>query len=282
MEGSPERRFPSATDLAESLWSLDQRRAQRTAVARRERHRKVFATIGVVLTTITVVLALLGIQWQKQAASEKRLREETERLMYGAKLTEAQDYILGGFHEMAIRSLEDCPARLRNWEWGYLLMRSNLDLMTFLGDTDRPMGYLMSPDGNLIVTLNYGDPVSFTVWDAATGEMRARHPFCESCIPVSADFHPNSHQIVVGSGDGYVAEVKVDNGEIIRRWRALPGALRAVAYSPNGELVAAGGWDPVTVWKDGQPYGLEEGYDLSAGDYLAFSKGLEVSGELHL
>lgn len=84
------------------------------------------------------------------------------------------------------RVLEQCPPRLRGWEWGYLSgLWSSAYLV--LEDAGGPVDF--SPDGRLIAT-GGGAKCHVRLWDAATGAMLAElvsHTGHVSSVAFSAD-----------------------------------------------------------------------------------------------
>jgi hypothetical protein len=63
------------------------------------------------------------------------------------------------------RHLSACPARFRNWEWGYLNRLCHLDLGTLSGHTGPVTSVYFSPDGKRLATV--GKDGSVMIWDSS-------------------------------------------------------------------------------------------------------------------
>jgi len=108
-----------------------------------------------------------------------------------------------------------------------------------------------SPDGRTVVT--GGDDHAVAVWDARTGAKLAGLSGHEALVP-AAVFLPGGRVFATGSFDGTV-RVWDAATRAVRRTLTLGGRVRALAASPDGALLAAGGdsadgvvslWDPET------------------------------------
>lgn len=88
-----------------------------------------------------------------------------------------------------------------------------------------------SPDGQLIVTTLYGEPVR--TWDAKTGRKVQEFVGHGSDVHQAA-FSADGMRIITASADGTVRLWNARTGEEIRRFRN-PGPVRDVLLSPDGK-----------------------------------------------
>ncbi|KUJ85778.1 cytochrome C [Ruegeria marisrubri] len=101
------------------------------------------------------------------------------------------------------------------------------------------------------------------VLDLSTGE---EHDFTLDRRPILAlALSPDRRQLAVGDGEGYIMVIDTQSWSIARDFRAtLRGPVWALAYSPDGENIHAGGIDdamyswPVSALGDHQQMATEE------------------------
>ena len=127
-------------------------------------------------------------------------------------------------------------ARIRAWLQG---LGSNVNAASY------------SPDGRLLATLTEDGT---TLWDTATWR-RAGPPLRGEPGGDGLAFSPDGRTLAVAGGAGHVELWDVTTRRVVRRLTdpaAVPGqaALGAVAFSPDGTVVTAGGVDTnhVTLW----------------------------------
>jgi WD40 repeat protein/tRNA A-37 threonylcarbamoyl transferase component Bud32 len=231
----PEDRYGSARALAGDLehWLADEpTTAARDPVATRlarwaRRHKTLAAGIGALLITAVVALAISTVLiGSEQARTRQQFhRAEQERRRADEKAREAaeraehlrrQDYIsrVNLAHREVLEDnvaraedlLEGCPADLRNWEWHYLRRLCHLEISTYRGHVQNVRCLAVSPDGKWV----------------ASGSGIWRHWSMDS-------------------ERGEVRLWDVGTGRERRAFVDLPGTVQAVAISPDGKRVAAGG-----------------------------------------
>jgi WD40 repeat protein/serine/threonine protein kinase len=233
----PEQRYPDAEELAADIerWLGDE-----PVLAHREtlwarlmrwcrRHRPLVASAGVLLVTAVAGLTL-GIVVLDRAQRETEHQREvavlesesatfmSEEANARAESLRRRDYInrvnlayrefLDDNAAWAEQLLYGCPSSLRNWEWSHVQRLAHLELDTFV---------------------NAGAAQRFDVWSLA--------------------FSTDGDRLVSGSGPwfqphaaatGALALREVESGREIFAHRGWPGAVQAVAFSPDGKCVVAG------------------------------------------
>jgi WD40 repeat protein/serine/threonine protein kinase len=233
----PGDRYSNARDLAADIerWLADEpvlaytetrwERLQRWARG----HRPLVAGLGALLVTavvgLTLGLFLLG-QAQRETEAQRQLAIE-QRQVASFMSAEAnsraaslrrRDYV--NRVNLAYREFRDdnaalaeqilygCPSPLRNWEWSYVQSFAHLELDTFVSARS---------------------PHQYDVWSLA--------------------FSPDGRRIVSGSGPWFQARSERTAGLVVRELESgrevfsklgMPGAVQAVAYSPDGKRIVAG------------------------------------------
>lgn len=92
-------------------------------------------------------------------------------------------------------------------------------------------------------------------------------------------YHAPTHQLAVGDGEGYILVIDTQEWRITRDFRAMrTGPVWALTYSPDGQMIYAGGLDPVVY---GWPVELLDTYEPVGGDQRSFLRnpGAMSNGE---
>jgi hypothetical protein len=189
----PEERYSSTRELADEIehWLADEAvSVYREPVTVRltrwgRRHRTLASSLGVLLITATIGLAIAAmlIRREQLRTDEKRIEaelnlvetkrqrkkaddnaldanrraEELKRKNYIGNVNLAMSECESNNVARAIELLEGCPNDLRGWEWNYAWRQCHLELGTFrqLGWTLN--GVAFSPDGARIASVSGGN-----------------------------------------------------------------------------------------------------------------------------
>ncbi|MDB5313266.1 MAG: hypothetical protein JWO38_7468, partial [Gemmataceae bacterium] len=113
-------------------------------------------------------------------------------------------------------------------------------------------GHALTPDGKLLIT-STGDPY-FQVWDATTGEERARSPVPggsrNGSEAAAVAVSPDGKRFATARGDGRVDIWETSTGKPVVPLATHRDILDAVAVSPDGRLAATLGHDEtIRVWE---------------------------------
>jgi WD40 repeat protein/serine/threonine protein kinase len=281
MAKSPNDRYATPNELARDLecWMADEPvSVYREPISVRltrwgRRHRTMATGIGVLLVTAVAALGagtlLLG--WANERTEGQRSLAERERQRAELKSIEAREKAEALEHQLYVNRinlaqheyqdntaraedlLDQCPQRLRGWEWSYLKGLCHLDLATVQGHSLGAKSVDFSPDGTKFVSgggrsylvASAGDDCELILWDAVTrGEIR-RFPGLKGSVH-SVRFSPDGSMIAAGSG----FYQPTDQGQL-SLWSTATGKLLlskptdhlnvlSVAFSPDGKVLAAG------------------------------------------
>jgi RNA polymerase sigma factor (sigma-70 family) len=132
------------------------------------------------------------------------------------------------------------------------------ELRRLEGHAPWPFGAAFAPDGRTLIT--WGADARVCVWDVATGQRLREISYVEipdpkrpvpPAIRVGAMFvaavSPDASLIALGSSNGRVVIHELATGRELRRIGGLPGGVPAMAFSPNGRMLAWSGADDPTV-----------------------------------
>jgi WD40 repeat protein len=101
----------------------------------------------------------------------------------------------------------------------------------------------VSPDGRAVVVGSSGG--SFRIYDASTGKERRRLRLVDRSSSVQA-LSPGGRLLAFADGTGFVRVADVTSGQEL--YKRPHDGVRALAFSPNGQLLAGAGSGPVRLW----------------------------------
>ena len=218
----------------------------------------------------------------KARERETKARERVECSLYANRLALAEQEWLEGYVARAERLLDECPERLRHWEWNYLKRLFHPEILTIetgLGGG----GVVFSPDGkelarpSLMKDRGHSKrPYLLSFWDAASGkELRSleqpRDEIPRSYwIPSLLVYSPDGKRLAAvarrGSKDTDCWDVTVWDLDTFRELYTLDGHegrfCPSVAFTADGRRLAiADRKPPVRLWDaaTGQQVGAIEG-----------------------
>jgi serine/threonine protein kinase/WD40 repeat protein len=270
VDGSPERRLASATELADRLRGLaarrasqederrrleqeaaERRRAEREA-ARSERRRRqllLAATVGVILTVVGAVIA-----WRERtvARAERALREDFRRRLYVSDMNLAgQAYSEGSLRRVVTLLDHHVPtpgqADLRQWEWFHWWHATHLESASTLQGDGPPFAPEVSPRGDAVAVVDF-----FGVLRLYDEQLRTVNLASTDAAPGGGmAFSPTGEWLATLARSGEVEIWSVNEAlerqpvRLMRPARSLdseagPGSRGTLEFSPDRPFLAAG------------------------------------------
>ena len=121
---------------------------------------------------------------EKSAATERSTREKLEHNLYVHRLSEANHYLVDGWYGPARELLDDCPQKLRSWEWWHLSRHrhGNTRRIPSQGSESYFHGLFQeltfSPAGKYIASASWnpGHDPTVRLWDTSSGNLVASFP----------------------------------------------------------------------------------------------------------
>lgn len=144
---------------------------------------------------------------------------------------------------------------------------SGRELRTLAGHTQYPTSVAFSPDSRSIVSASYDGAVK--LWDVASGrELRSLAGHQADVWAVA--FAPDGQTVASGGYDKRIKLWDVASGRSIRTLQGQNG-VNAVAVSPDGRHIVAGGWYTLRLWDAASGRGLGAIREPSRFKSIAFS-----------
>ena len=190
----------------------------------------------VVLTVVAVVAALIAVAKQREANG--RLRDAVV-----AKLNAEGASMLArttpGTDPRALQELLAANAIQAN---GVPLLNAQIARFTtqkIIDTSSNVFGVAFSPDGRRVVTGQTNATVR--QWDSVSGKLIGAPMTCHTDRAQEVTYTPDGHTIASAGPDGTMRLFNADTGAAINPHPQRVGDLRAIAVSPDGNVVFTGG-----------------------------------------
>ncbi|GMW00017.1 MAG: hypothetical protein AMXMBFR84_11550 [Candidatus Hydrogenedentota bacterium] len=242
-----EERYQSAKDLADDVdrflsGALVKAYSYKTSeiLARvYKRHRSI---INLAAAASAVILITIGVSYVQvlQARNEAVIaRDDAQSENYANQMLLTAQYMQGNHYDLARRTLWETEEALRDWEWGYLLNRCNVELAVL---EDR-VGFAFRPDGLQMATISRNRPIEIV--NAATGEVVRN--IAESAVrPLDIVYSPDGSLLLAPTMSGAVMIWDAVSGDR-KRAIAVPGAVPEHAAFDAASKRIATTWDDDSV-----------------------------------
>jgi serine/threonine protein kinase len=273
---APSRRYRSAEALAEDLerWLAHVPILARPSTvpehlvkwARRRPWVAALMVVGVmaIATSALAVRGLISSARLRTALNETRehkLWMEEEQYFNG--VLAAEQALASHNPDQAGRLLEECPPRLRNWEWRHLMRRLHSELRVLQGHSGFLCGLDFAPSSRT-ESLCRADVLPGSIWAPSP---YAAQPFlpglAKDSSPKPAEYRLHGPDgsaygltfdrpgicVATAGADGVVKVWNVVTGQMTHLFRGHDGWATGVSFSPDGARLASAGKDGmIRLW----------------------------------
>ena len=182
-------------------------------------------------------------QARKAESDQRRLAEE---YLYPGHIALANHELSVGNVDRVAELLNQCPERLRRWEWYYLRRQIGANLLTFRGHVAPVRALVLMPDGRRAASADEAGTV--LIWDVNDGHIWARCVGHEGAILTLA-LRPDGQVLASAGQDATIRLWDPATGRLLRQLRGHRAGVPTLAFSADGKRLASGGWDGlVKVW----------------------------------
>jgi WD40 repeat protein/serine/threonine protein kinase len=207
------------------------------------RHKRGLVTASIVAVAVVLTAAGSGaLIWRANQELQRSLQHQERSAYYERIALAEREWGANNLSRME-QLLDDCPPKLRGWEWAYL-KRLRYGALPPLRHESPAYCVAFSKNGQYLATSTKGGVVRLC--RAATGQKLQEwqaHPLDAPCV----EFSPDSNWLVSGGWDAKVkvwdvqkvlqgdiqAEFELEHANRIRVW--------GLAFSPDGLRLASGG-----------------------------------------
>jgi WD40 repeat protein len=243
---------------------LDQERAK--AVEYGDRAREAATRTGEALGKLeeALQLRLVALKGQQKATEEAQelrrqaegreqqtaqARTREEEAAYIALIGLAERYWSTNQVDLADRKLDQCPPRLRRWEWQFLKGLCHAEISAIKGPEGQTGQSVLSADGGRIVSVcagAQGGPLNVTtysvhLWDGTTGS--SLYDVTEEfAAPSTLAIHPGGKWLAIPEDDHSIRLFDISGKEEAGEPRVLEGhqqPLVALAFAPDGKTLVS-------------------------------------------
>ncbi len=178
----------------------------------------------------------------KAKRNEARTRRNLEANLYDNQIKKAVQVWPTNVAE-AERTLDECPPRLRHWEWYFVKRCCNPDAVALPGHTRGVARLAYSPDGTRLASASGDGTVK--IWDVAAGrELRTLRKVADAVAAVA--FSPDGKRLAAAGNDAKgaagnaITVFEADTGRRVLTLKGHADPVTALAYSPDGTRLASG------------------------------------------
>ncbi len=241
------------------------------------RNKRVLATAALLglMLLVAIGAVVASALWAASQATERlhaetAARNELEEALYVSRTALAGRKLSAGNVNRAEELLDDCPERLRGWEW-HFLKRQRYGNAPPLQHPATVTRVIFSPDGRQLASVCMDG--TFQIWDERTG--RVLHTLGRQAVLERVPTTTSLCRGMAYSSDGRSLALARHDG-LVQVWDATSGQLRhslnghrkpawQVAFSPDNRTLASASSDrTVRLWDVASGKALREFADHPA------------------
>ncbi len=238
------------------------------------RHKGGMATAGAIALALLLAVGSMTVSYlriERSLQQEKRTKDDLVQTLYYQWVAGAARERAKNRPALAEELLEQCPPRLRGWEWRFVKRQPYVESLK-LPHPDIVIRVAWSPDGRLLASGSLNGSVK--VWDTRTGaekfSLHAHPKFIGSLA-----FSPDGRSLATGGEDDKVKLWDISrHDEPIDQFTTGSGTttLQALEHSPDGRYLAAADRDhKVHLWEVASRSIIRLPDDLLMNGGLAFT-----------
>ena len=247
MEKDPERRYPSASALADDLRRvlnnkpIEARPPSAMYQLSKFTRRNKALVGGVAATVVALLIGLVFATWFALDAAEGRRLARWQT--YRTAMTAASGSFALNKPETAVRLLDEAPEEHRGWAHQHLSNRLDSWVYSF-GTGDLACVAADHGAGHIIGLRRDG---SLTIWDADTGGAVGESDIGQPITAASA-VAVDGELIVLTEG-GEILRVAAESGRVVARYAAGENGWNSVGLCADGSRLFAENSSVVVVWE---------------------------------